>query len=646
MWDSSLNRTCYFLDVILGILIFSVPAGAIVEIRSGEENAVLFNDRFPTSPHIWSPIVLGAGDFNGDGRDDVAVDLPRSDNGEISLFFSGNPGKTLFSTDENLRVLTNRAVFDAHSLAFADLDGDGKKELVIGISQRDVSNNRGEIHIIRGSTAPLSVINLITGRGDLLILGKPSSLLGASVTVGHFNEDSREDLLIAAPGVGECYLVFGGSVPLAGTLDLSGPHPLPVIRGSGGVGGFITNGDFDGDGWDDLILSAPNADTAGRTDNGEIHILFGGGSFPPLWTLGSPPADVRVWGAGNTARIAGTGAGDLTGDGRDELLIQRTHGSDAVAIILAGSDIAAGGILDLSTTSANAVASYPILDPSYTMTGKAEFGDFDGDGKADLFVMNNRGSSRIVFAMLSTDDAPGGVDLNALHARSLAWEGNFMDIVLADLNGDRFRDLMVFDDFGVPYQPPYGAVKTVYGFEPLRNPTVNIAPRSPPSPRVKLALAVGGDPREMKLSGDVTDAFRDQWIPFHSDPEITFTSEEGTKNVRAVFRNSVGRESEMAEDSLVLASGDPGVVTGTNRLRPGAKAVFDCHVKETTRLRARIFDGHGEEVRALLDLTVEPGIVPVVWDGADIGGGRVDPGVYFLVLELRGERITKKILVE
>jgi hypothetical protein len=313
---------------------------------------------------------------------------------------------------------------------------------------------------------------------------------------------------------------------------------------------------------------------------------------------------------------------------------------------LAGTDISAGRILDLSTSSPNAVQSFPILTPNRSFPRKGGFNDFDGDGIPDLFLMENRGNFRRVLAMLSTDNGPGGVDLNALNASSLVWDGNFGDIAFADLNGDAFRDLVVFDDFGITYQPPYGAVKAVYGFEPLRNPSVQIRPRSPPSPRVKLALTVGGDPQEMKLSGDVTNAFRDQWIPFRSDPEITFTSEEGTKTVRAIFRNNVGRESAMAEDSLVLAPGDPGVVTGTNRLRPGAKASFDCHVKETTRLRARIFDGHGEEVRALLDLTAEPGIVPVVWDGSDIGGGRVDPGVYFLILELHGERVTKKILVE
>ncbi|MBL0059678.1 MAG: hypothetical protein IPP35_11380 [Elusimicrobia bacterium] len=88
------------------------------------------------------------------------------------------------------------------------------------------------------------------------------------------------------------------------------------------------------------------------------------------------------------------------------------------------------------------------------------------------------------------------------------------------------------------------------------------------------------------------------------------------------------------------------MITGTNRLRPGTKAAFDCHVTESTRLRAQVFDAQGEEVRPLLDMTVEPGIVPVVWDGADSHGNRVDPGVYFLILELHGERITNKILVD
>ncbi|MBL0059679.1 MAG: FG-GAP repeat protein [Elusimicrobia bacterium] len=482
------------------MIFFPLSARAIVNVQSGEENVDIFNDRFPTSAY-WTPAVLAAGDFNGDGRDDVAVSLPRTNyQHEISLFFGGSSGKTLFSADEDLRILANYYIFNSDSLGFADLDGDGKKELVIGNSQ-NATSDRGEIHIIRGSMAPPSVMDLNTTPGDLVILGKPQSLLGSSLVVGEFNGDGREDLLVGAPGVNECYLVFGGSVPLAGTIDLAGSHPLPVIRGTGNLGSFVTKGKFNGDGWDDLVLSAPNADVGGRTDNGEIHILFGGRTFPSLWILGSPAADVRVWGASSQSHISGTAAGDLTADGRDELLVHLgPFNSFPPAAVFPGTDISAGRILDLSTSAPNAVQSFPILAPNYSLPGMGGFHDFDGDGIPDLFLMENRGNFRRVLAMLSTDNGPGGFDLNALNASSLVWDGNFGDIAFADLNGDAFRDLVVFDDFGITYQAPYGAVKAVYGFEPLRNPSVQIRPRSPLSP------GEAGDHGGRGSSGD--EAFR------------------------------------------------------------------------------------------------------------------------------------------
>lgn len=135
-----------------------------------------------------------------------------------------------------------------------------------------------------------------------------------------FNGDGYADLLVGAPlddaGVpgsdrGRVYLYAGWRTP-DGT-------PEAVYSGTEAGGGFGASvasiGDYNGDGWWDFAVGAP-FESGGGTRRGRVHIFFGGPVFPSA-------AAVVLDGAEDDGRFgwAVARAGDVNGDGRDELLV-------------------------------------------------------------------------------------------------------------------------------------------------------------------------------------------------------------------------------------------------------------------------------------------------------------------------------------
>ncbi|MCI0575909.1 MAG: integrin alpha, partial [Chloroflexi bacterium] len=334
------------LPATIDLAVFDTPGVILFGAESGDRSAYA---------------VSGVGDANGDGYDDLLIgangaDGPansRYDAGESYLVFGGSAlpatidlatigpaGVILYGVDDS----------DASGISVSgagDANGDGYDDLLIGARGADgpanTSFSTGESYLVFGRSAwPASVDLAVLDTMGVILYGVDTfDNSGRAVSgAGDVNSDGYDDLLIGAlfadgpansrDAAGEGYLIFGGSAWPAtvdlGALGTAGVTLYGVDPGDFAGSSLSRAGDVNGDGYDDLLMGANSADgpANSRYDAGECYLVFGASSWPAtidLATLGT--AGVILYGAGseNAAGAALDAAGDVNGDGYNDLLI-------------------------------------------------------------------------------------------------------------------------------------------------------------------------------------------------------------------------------------------------------------------------------------------------------------------------------------
>ncbi|GBD42017.1 hypothetical protein HRbin39_01404 [bacterium HR39] len=262
-------------------------------------------------------------------------------------------------------------------------------------------------------------------------------------------------------------------------------------------------GDVNGDGFADLAVGAPDADPLGRENAGEVYIVFGrADGFPasldPGTLDGTEGLVVQGPNPGAFAGFAVAGAGDVNGDGFDDLLIGAygtldggPAGAGGAWVVFGGDDLPAR--LDLAALTADRGIALPgVVAGSDTGRSVAAAGDVNGDGFDDVLVGARytdlaAGGEGVAYLVFGRDDDPGVIDLATLdvdHA-GCTLRGTGPDVYAGfalagpgDIDGDGFADVVV----GAP-APPGGAdpgtVYVVYGGE---EPAAPPAPAPAPTP--------------------------------------------------------------------------------------------------------------------------------------------------------------------
>ena len=448
--------------------------------------------------------VSSAGDINGDGFDDVIVGASGSDpngggSGASYVIFGKASG---FGVSLNLSSLDGNNGFrldgeaENDSLGYSastagDINGDGFDDLIIGTSHADPNGNySGSSYVVFGKAsgfdATLELSSLDGNNGFRLDGLAENDFLGESVsTAGDVNGDGFDDLIVGAPWVNFSYVVFGKASGFDASLNLSRLDGTNGFRLDGGnsSGSAVSNaGDVNDDGFDDLIIGAPEFDSSGGFyyKSGNTYVVFGKASgFDASLNLSGLDGNNGFQLNGrNTYDFSGesvSNAGDVNGDGFDDVIIgasgadQRGYDySSGCSFVVFGKDSGFDASLDLFSLNGS---------NGFRLDGEDEFddlgtsvsgaGDVNGDGYDDLIVgapgadpngIRDVGSSYIVFGKASGFDA--SLDLSSLNSTNgfrLDGEAEFDDSGSSvsdagDVNGDGFDDVIV----GAPHADPNG----------------------------------------------------------------------------------------------------------------------------------------------------------------------------------------------
>jgi hypothetical protein len=408
--------------------------------------------------------VTGAGDFNGDGYDDVVAGAPGaggSNEGQVYIFYGSSDfdSGSIDPADADIVIAGENAgdKFGWSVAAVGDVDSDGNDDLLIGAPEYDdgSSGYAGRVYLFKGSSL-LGGTDELAADADAIFTGEGSNhLLGYTVAgAGNVNASGGTDILMGAYGAdsyaGKVYLFYGGS-GFTGEISMTSASVVfeGTVSSSERAGRAIAGaGDIDGDGYDDIMISAPyNADVA--SSSGKVYIFYGG---LIAGTLNVADADLSFTGeaSSNYAGMAIAGGQDVNADGVEDLVIG-AYGYDSNTgrvYIIYGSQTRVEG--DFSVDTADVIING---ETTSTFTGRSItlLPDMDGDSVGEILIgayRYNSGAGKVYYIQGSdsfdteitlADDTVDGTLIGDAAGDSAGYALSNA----GDVNGDGLVDLII-----------------------------------------------------------------------------------------------------------------------------------------------------------------------------------------------------------
>jgi hypothetical protein len=268
-----------------------------------------------------------------------------------------------------------------------DINGDGYDDLVVGAPFDDDNEfQSGSVYVYYGSATGIDS----TSEDKIIVSdGRSYEYFGHTSGAGDFDGDGYGDLVLGAYGDDEFWLDTGATYIYYGSADgidiTSEQRLLASDRGdSDRFGNAVSGaGDLNGDGYDDLVVGADNDDHAGAY-SGSAYVYYGSA------TGIDSASEVKLTASDAESRdafgVSVSGAGDVNGDGYDDLIIG-ADGDEVGKEPYAGSAyMYPGSVFGIDAASVQKISASDASEGAYFGVSVSAAGDLDGDGYADLVL--------------------------------------------------------------------------------------------------------------------------------------------------------------------------------------------------------------------------------------------------------------------
>ncbi len=357
---------------------------------------------------------LSSGDFNGDGFDDLAIGVigkmigSSSYAGAVVVINGGIQGleadtAQLWSQDsEGIEGTAQTKERFGRVMTSGDANGDGFDDLAIAVpaDKFEADETSGCVHFLYGSPGGLTITGsqcFWQGKdGTIADVREPQDYFGGTLTMGDFNRDGFDDLVIGVKNedigdvmdAGTIHVLYGSNKGI--TVVGSQYTGFSIIEEYFQFGAALASGDLNGDGFADLVIGIPSFSLQNKPECGAIAVAFGSEDGLVFDFERYSQGDGTIPDDSEETDLFGSilACGDFNRDGYCDVAVGVPEEDIETPVLI--EDAGSINIIYGSATGLTAAGSQVWTQDTGTIAGVAEAGDRFG---ASLAVSNWSGSS-------------------------------------------------------------------------------------------------------------------------------------------------------------------------------------------------------------------------------------------------------------